>query len=73
MPRAPRLHQFASLALLAGAAACSVGCEPTQSVDPSQVRPAGSATTNEPGHSVKFDNNQSTTAPQGGDGATAPK
>lgn len=66
------LPRLASAAAIACAASILLGCEPSQSVDASQVRPAGSAPSEVPGHTVKFSPNEGATAPaapSGGEGA----
>ncbi|MEY3143174.1 MAG: hypothetical protein RLY21_1667 [Planctomycetota bacterium] len=65
MPTIARTVRVTSLAVAAIAASALFGCEPTQTIDSSQVRPTGSAPSEAPGHSVKFDSNKTPDAPAG--------
>jgi hypothetical protein len=66
--------RLAPLAFVAAAIPFVTGCEPaSKPVDAAQVRPAGSATTEVPGHTVKFDSNQRAQSPAAGSGAATPK
>ena len=74
MPREAHRSRIAPLALVAAAIPFVTACEPAaKPVAAAQVRPAGSAPTEKPGHTVKFDSNQNATAPAAGSGAATPK
>ena len=74
MPREAHRSRIAPLALVAAAIPFVTACEPAaKPVDAAQVRPAGSAPAEKPGHTVKFDSNQNATAPAAGSGAATPK
>jgi len=63
-PRHARIHRIAACTVLGLAPLALLACEPAPTVDASQVRPAGSAPTEEPGHTVKFDSNNASGAPK---------
>jgi hypothetical protein len=74
MPRKAHRIRIAPLALVAAAIPFVTGCEPAaKPVDAAQVRPAGSAPTEKPGHTVKFDSNQNASSPAAGSGAATSK
>ena len=74
MPREVLRSRLAPLALVLAAIPVVTACEPAaKPVDAAQVRPAGSAPTERPGDTVKFDSNQNASSPAAGSGAATSK
>jgi len=74
MPREVLRSRIAPLALVLAAIPFVTACEPAaKPVNAAQVRPAGSAPTERPGDTVKFDSNQNASSPAAGSGAATSK
>jgi hypothetical protein len=74
MPREVLRSRIAPLALVLAAIPFVTACEPAaKPVNAAQVRPAGSAPTERPGDTVKFDSNQNASSPAASSGAATSK